>query len=80
MLTDWVGYSGKYLKIGGKYLNGRWQWDSNIRKDIVVADWHPSQPNGSNAECIGIYQGLQWDDGECSHATYFICEKSQNDH
>jgi len=68
------------LWIGGREFHGQWQWDGNIRKDIVVADWHEDQPNntGGSQECLGLLEKgreLQWDDGTCSYAAYYICEK-----
>jgi len=48
----------------------------------VVADWNTNQPdnyNGGPQECLGLFSNggeLQWDDGTCSYAKYFICEKS----
>jgi len=47
----------------------------------VVADWHKYQPDnyGDSQDCLGLFHRLhklQWDDGTCSSAKYFICEKS----
>jgi len=47
----------------------------------VVADWRAEQPNNYNGapqDCLGLFyksRELQWDDGTCSDAWYFICEK-----
>jgi len=69
------------LWIGGRKFHGRWQWDGNIRKDIVVADWYGNQPDnhGGSQDCLGLFYKSgeqQWDDGTCSYVAYFICEKS----
>ncbi|KAF6027996.1 hypothetical protein EB796_013692 [Bugula neritina] len=70
---DWIPYIDDYLWIGGREFYGRWQWEGNIRKDIVVADWHKYQPDnyGDSQDCLGLFHRLhklQWDDGTCSSA------------
>jgi len=47
-----------------------------------VADWHEDQPDNVYEEtpqdCLGLFEKsrrLQWDDGTCSDAVYYVCEK-----
>ncbi|KAF6034307.1 hypothetical protein EB796_007384 [Bugula neritina] len=71
---DWIPYIDNYLWIGGRDFHGRWQWEGNIRKDIVVADWREDQPDnhkGAPQDCIGLFGKsgeLQWNDVTCSSA------------
>lgn len=76
----WTPYIDHYIWIGGREYNGTWQWSGKLRRDIVVEDWYPQCPNnnGGAQECLGLFamnQRLQWDDGTCTSAQYFMCEK-----
>jgi len=78
--TDWIPYINENIWVGGRDFNGRWQWDGNIRKDIVVADWEEDQPDNSRGsqDCLALFRkerNLKWDDGTCLYAAYYICER-----
>jgi len=70
------------LWVGGKEFNNRWQWDVNIRKDIVVADWSNNEPNDADSiqSCLGLFDKshgqLLWVDVDCTISMWFVCEKS----
>jgi len=72
--------ANRYIWIGGRKFHDRWQWDGNVRKDIVVADWYDNKPEnfGGNQHClyaIPKQYRLQWDDGACSYVVHYLCEK-----
>jgi len=72
--------ASQYIWIGGRKFHGLWQWDGNVRKDIVVADWYDNKPDnhGGNQDCLYVIpkgQRLQWDDGACSSVKKYFCEK-----
>ncbi|KAF6035512.1 hypothetical protein EB796_006181 [Bugula neritina] len=77
--SAWKGHINKYIWIGGRDYHGVWQWDGKLKKDIVVEDWYQSPHNlGGPKDCLGLFadsNDLKWDDGTCTSAEYFMCEK-----
>ncbi|XP_033746963.1 lactose-binding lectin l-2-like [Pecten maximus] len=52
-----------------------WRWVSD-NSTLTYTDWRPGEPNdvGGNEDCVHL-KSDGWNDGRCSIAFAFICEK-----
>ena len=80
-----------YAWIGGAEVNGKWVWKGDVvDSPILMTDWGAGEPNNGNGDpkgdqdCLGLFgdsaitspaNWFRWDDGWCSDAKSFICEK-----
>ena len=80
----------EYAWIGGAEVNGKWVWKGDVvDSPILMTDWAEQQPDNDkygngDQDCLGLFgdsaatssaNWFRWDDGSCSDAMSFICEK-----
>nr|WCD23705.1 C-type lectin [Glycymeris yessoensis] len=77
-----AGGPGVNYWIGGTDLTdeGQWRW-SHSGKCFSYTGWGHIAPNdlNHNEDCLHLthHYNYKWNDVNCNHATFFICEKKQ---
>nr|XP_022310944.1 low affinity immunoglobulin epsilon Fc receptor-like [Crassostrea virginica] len=72
--TAWTGLND--LDIEGTYV-----WEHS-KAPLTFSNWHPRDPSVDNPnmaltrDCIDILREGLWNDRQCSHLNWVICEKS----
>nr|XP_022310946.1 lectin BRA-3-like [Crassostrea virginica] len=72
--TAWIGLND--IDIEGTYV-----WEHS-KAPLTFSNWHSSEPSVNNPnraltrDCIDILRGGLWNDRQCSHLNWVICEKS----
>ena len=72
--TAWTGLND--IDIEGTYV-----WEHS-KAPLTFSNWHPKEPSVDNPnraltrDCIDILREGIWNDRQCSHLNWVICEKS----